>query len=196
MNRATRLTYSASLSEIGRFRSEPNTQDCVRTAGVGCVSAAPRFGTRQECRVSLRGFSLGLESERVGDAPLPMPRPDGWDCHSPADVKDHAPQDVTLGTPLLYQKLPEWAENVLAKSEALRNFRAKICHSIQLLLNIRLRCGRNRISPDDRREEPRSGRYAGCGFAAKSVGRLACLTGKNCDTILLLYRMKGLTWQT
>ena len=103
--------------------------------------------------------------------PLPGLRPDGWDCHSPADVKDHAPQDITIGTPLLYQKPPEWAENVLAKSEALRNFRAKICHSIQLLLNIRLRCGRNRISPDDRREEPRSGRYAGCGFAADKVKR-------------------------
>ena len=51
---------------------------------------------------------------------------------------------------------PEQSGEILAKSEALRNFRAKICHSIQLLLNIRLRCGQNRISPDDRREEPRS----------------------------------------
>ena len=50
-------------------------------------------GTRQECRVSLRGFGLGLESGRVGDAPLPKLRPDGWDCHFPTDVKDHAPQD-------------------------------------------------------------------------------------------------------
>jgi len=155
--------------KFGRFRSEPNTQDCVRAAGVGCVSAAPRFGTRHFCHGSLRGFGLGLERERVGDAPLPMLRPDGWDCHFPADVKDHAPQDVTLGTSLLYQKPPAWAENVLAKSEALRNFRAKICHSIQLLLNIRLRCGRNRISPDDRREEPRSGRYAGCEFVAVEI---------------------------
>jgi len=31
---------------------------------------------------------------------------------------------------------------------------------------MRLWCGRNCISPDDRREEPRSGRYAGCRFAA------------------------------
>ena len=57
----------------------------------------------------------------------------------------------------------------MAKSEALRNFRAEICHSIQLLLNIRLRCGRNRISPDDRREEPPSGRYAGCEFVAGEI---------------------------
>ena len=28
----------------------------------------------------------------------------GWDCHFPADVKDHAPQDVTLGLVLLYHK--------------------------------------------------------------------------------------------
>ena len=33
-------------------------------------------------------------------------RPDGWDCHFPADVKDHAPQDVSLGTQLLYQNPP------------------------------------------------------------------------------------------
>ena len=32
---------------------------------------------------------------------------------------------------------------------------------------MRLWCGRNRISPDDRREEPRSGHYAGCGFIAE-----------------------------
>ena len=136
--------FASALGNISGIFYEATIRCCVRTAGVGCVSAAPRFGTRQECRVSLRGFGLGLESGRVGDAPLPMLRPDGWDCHSPADVKDHAPQDITIGTPLLYQKPPEWAENVLAKSEALRNFRAKICHSIQLLLNIRLRCGRNR----------------------------------------------------
>ena len=78
---------------------------CVRAAGVGCVSAAPRVGTRHFCHGSLRGFGLGLESGRVGDALLPMLRPDGWDCHSPADVKDHAPQDITIGTPLLYHKI-------------------------------------------------------------------------------------------
>ena len=53
---------------------------------------------------ALRGFGLGLESGRHGVPPPPKLRPDGWDCHFPADVKDHAPQDVTLRTQLLYQK--------------------------------------------------------------------------------------------
>ena len=45
-----------------------------------------------------------LQSGRVGDTPLPELQPDGWDWHFPADVKDRAPQDVTLGTSLLYHK--------------------------------------------------------------------------------------------
>ena len=48
-------------------------------AGVGCVSAAPRVGTRLFCHGSLRGFGLGLESGRHGVPPLPKLRPDGWD---------------------------------------------------------------------------------------------------------------------
>ena len=132
-------SYQASSGKLAVF-VKASIRGCVRTAGVGCVSAAPRVGTRQECQGSLRGFGLGLESGRHGVPHLPGLRPDGWDCHSPADVKDHAPQDITIGTPLLYHKI------VLRGAVELR--------------------------------------------------RHACLTGKNCDTILLLYRMKGLTWQT
>jgi len=53
---------------------------------------------RHHYHCGVRVFGLGLESGRHGVPPLPKLRPDGWDCHFPADVKDHAPQDVTLGT--------------------------------------------------------------------------------------------------
>ena len=53
--------YSASSVKVVVF-SEAPIRCCVLAAGVGCVSAAPRSGTRQECRVSLRGFGLGLSA--------------------------------------------------------------------------------------------------------------------------------------
>ena len=38
---ATRLTYSARSEELVVFHTKPNTQDCVRPAGLGWVSASP-----------------------------------------------------------------------------------------------------------------------------------------------------------
>ena len=43
---------------------------------------------------------------------------------------------------------------------------------------MRLWCGRNCISPDDRREEPRSGRYAGCGLAMGNRAPRRCAPGR------------------
>lgn len=81
--RVAQPSYSALQLEIGDFCTSV-IRCCVRTAGVGCVSAAPRSGTRHFCSallslglstspwvvdthegricVSLRGFGLGLSA--------------------------------------------------------------------------------------------------------------------------------------
>ena len=97
--------------KIGDFRVKPNTQDCVRTAGVGCVSAAPRLvvgiGYRPTVaarydNASCRGFAYRAacavrQAEGSYFAKL-------LTLQNRANVKDHAPQDITLVASLLYQK--------------------------------------------------------------------------------------------
>ena len=56
---AAHIVFRFSLENY-RFSLEALYAVAYVAAGVGCVSAAPRFGTRHFSRVALRGFGLSL----------------------------------------------------------------------------------------------------------------------------------------
>jgi hypothetical protein len=44
-------------------------------------------------------------------------RPDGWDCHFPADVKDHAPQGFPLERRYYTQNRSGWSGEILERRQ-------------------------------------------------------------------------------
>ena len=91
---AAHLTYSASLNEIWSFSLKAKYAR-LRTL----LRASDAFPQLLKLE---RGKSVAFPHEVLALAF--RPQPDGWDCHFPTNVKEHAPQDVSLGTPSLYQK--------------------------------------------------------------------------------------------